>query len=241
MKKHFRERLLNEHRGMVLRIARQVKNGCPYSVELSDLVAVGMVGLWEAIQRFSPDKESQFWSYARPRVIGSMRDWLRKQDQLKRSSRSIAKKIESTYFSCGPQSDTADRIAATGLDAEKYHKYSTLVGSHTIPIDHQDLFTLRDKQALLERISEVAEQSPLDAAIISQQREILLKAMSTLPVRQRQVVLKYLVQGLDQVEIAVELGISASRVSQLLTTALERLRKRIIACGLSQKDIHSIK
>lgn len=222
-------------------MAKRLKKLCPHNIEYGDLVAVGMIGLLQAIERYSPEFDNKFKTYAELRVLGAMKDELRSSDHLKRRARKMVNAIEESYFKCGPHSEARSRAASMDIDIEYYRKYSQLLGTHFISVDDHEAFTAKDKNALMSLIQAASEGSPLDSAIINEQREILWEVLSTLKERDRSLVLDCFVRGLNQAAVAEKFGLSASRVSQLLQKILLRMRKHLSTKGISPSDIHTTK
>jgi RNA polymerase sigma factor for flagellar operon FliA len=214
--------LVARHAELVKRIAYHLAGRLPPSVEVSDLIQAGMVGLLEAAAHYASDRGASFETYAGIRIRGAMIDALRKQDWAPRSvhrkARAAAQAIRSIENEAGREARDAEIAAAMNISIEEYHRVlqDSLACQLASMDDANDAHEIadRDSDPLLE-----AESGALRLAVAD--------AISGLPERERLVMSMYYDDELNLKEIGAVLGISESRVCQLHGQALVRLRARL--------------
>jgi RNA polymerase sigma factor FliA len=218
-----REALVEAHLPQVKFLAERLAAKLPPTVDRDDLIGAGVMGLLDAADKFDPARGVQFKTYAELRVRGAMLDSLRSLEWVPRSLRQRARALETAYRKleqeCGRPAEEEEVAAALGLSLTELHALLkelpalTLLGlegsewhylTQQIPDD-----PLRNPQALYEA---------------AEGRHRLIQAIDRLPERERQVVALYYLEELTMKEVGAVLGITESRVSQLHTQAVLRLR-----------------
>ena len=207
-------------------LARRMASTMPHSIDLSDLVQDGVIGLIDAAERFDETRGIKFETFAERRVRGAMIDALRK-DAWPRGVRRVRRELEAARerlrLSLGHEPSLADLAKAVGSDEKRLGK--TIVRINTIestsPLscgDHVD-------EAQLPAVFVPAEpERPDHAYERSEVKNRVRAAIETLPVRERRVICLYYYEEVTMKEIGAELGVNESRVSQLHARALRRLR-----------------
>lgn len=211
------DRFLPLVRRTAMRLARRV----PREVTVQDLVSYGWIGLIEAYKRAQPDMpENEFEAYALYRVKGAMLDYLRQLDPATRStrktSRLIARAISSLQHKLGRAPEEEEICASLGMTEDQYRQSLTDVAAAGMArLELVDLDTMN-----VDRDEESAEGKHLISSA-------LIKAIGTLPERLQQLLALYYQEDCTLREIGSVLGITESRVSQLHTEAVHRLRAAI--------------
>lgn len=221
------EENLREHLPMVRFLAIRVRERLPQQVELEDLISAGIVGLLDAFQKFDPAKKVQFRTYAQFRVRGAMLDSLRALDwgprDLRRKGRAVEEAIRSLSSRLG-KAPTENEIAEEmKLSLEEYQQLlgelsGLELGSlNALPADDEGVEAL----ALLPA---GPEDDPFLRCQTSEMRSLLADAIAALPERERLVLTLYYYEELTMKEVGATLGVVESRVSQLHSSAMARLR-----------------
>jgi RNA polymerase sigma factor for flagellar operon FliA len=214
--------LVARHAELVKRIAYHLAGRLPPSVEVSDLIQAGMVGLLEAAAHYASDRGASFETYAGIRIRGAMIDALRKQDWAPRSvhrkARAAAQAIRSIENEAGREARDAEIAAAMNISIEDYHR----VLQDSLACQLASMDDANDAHEVADR-----ESDPLLEAESGALRLAVADAISGLPERERLVMSMYYDDELNLKEIGAVLGISESRVCQLHGQALVRLRARL--------------
>jgi RNA polymerase sigma factor FliA len=226
-----RERLLLEHLADVRYIARRIHDRLPSQVPLEDLIDAGVLGLMDAVDKFDPSKKVQLKSYAKFRIRGAILDSLREMDWSPRSLRKQARKIEEANrqlsSTLGRSPSETELAAHLGMDL---HEFQHLLGE----LRGLSLGSLRDHTGEDSGDEEVCayqpgsvDEDPFFLCLRSEMKSLLAEAMNDLDENERHVVALYYVEELTRKEVGAVLGVSESRVSQIHTAAMVRLRARV--------------
>jgi len=228
-----RDALIRQHVPLVRRIAHHMIAKLPPNVELDDLIQVGMIGLSEALTRYEAAQGVQFETFATQRIRGAMLDELREGDWMSRSSRKSQKEIEHAVqrmeqkLGRSPmESEIAEEL---GLSLEDYQ---TLLGKvrGTQLVYLEDMTRGGDdEEGFLDRHVADSEADPM--AVLRDQRlkASLVAAIKTLPEREQYVMGMYYEHDMNLKEIAAVLGVTESRVCQLHSQSIARLRAKMRA------------
>lgn len=218
---------------LVKRVALQLRCHLPAHVEIDDLVNDGVVGLIDAMRKFDPSKGVTIESYARHRIRGAILDSLRDQDHASRDMRKRMKKIESLSqdleFRLGhPASDT-EIAQAMGLPLAKW--YERVAELQRLGFDGSGAKIPQEvrKRVAEEELAATTEDDPFMLCYRREQRDILSHALVFLTDRERSIITLYYKDSLTMKQIGNRLGIDESRVSQLHSGAMTRLRSRVAA------------
>ena len=214
----------------VARLARQLTAKLPSSVELDDIQQAGMIGLMDAAQRFKDDQGAQFETFATQRVRGAMLDELRRNDwaprTVRRTQRNLDRAISALEQRLGRA--PAEREIANELWVSLAEYREMLVearGGQVISAD--ELHGEENRESPLDRLPADAGDEPLARLEDRRLREGLVEAIEALPERERQLMGLYYEQDLNFREIAAVLGVTESRVCQMHTQAVARLRTKV--------------
>jgi len=223
-----RDRLISEHADIARRIALKMARRCPDWVAREDIVAAGMLGLTEAAARYDDSRKEPFLSFAEHRIRGAILDELRRGDLLPRRVRQMARKIGNAIRELENQGETAsDARIAMKIGVTPDHYRTGL--AHLVHIDVEPL----DEKSPALRSSQL--QAPDEAAARHQELEAVNAALAKLEPRDVTILGLHYIEDLTYQEIAKTLGITPSRVCQLLWRAVERLRGHL---GVEQAPLH---
>jgi RNA polymerase sigma factor for flagellar operon FliA len=240
-----RQRLLMENLPEVRYIARRIHDRLPSHVPFDDLVHAGILGLIDAVDKFDPKKNVQLKSYARFRIRGAILDSLRQMDWSPRNLRRQARQIEeanrelSAELGRAPaESEIAERL---GMQLEEFQR---LLGELR-GLDLGSLHNQSEDGGTEEDITAVAtrpEEDPFQITFRGEIRTLLADAIAELDDKERQVLALYYLEELTMKEVGVILDVGESRVSQIHTAALIRLRSRLqgrLSSGSASQRNHS--
>jgi len=227
-----RNALIKQYVPLVQRLAHHMIAKLPANVELDDLVQVGMIGLADALSRFEASQGVQFETFATQRIRGAMLDELREGDWLSRGTRKSQKQIEQAVRKLEHQlgrSPIESEIAAA-LDM-KLADYQALLGrvrgTQLVYLEDMGGGSEDDDGFLDRHASADPEGDPMSVLKDHRLREALVVAIDTLPERERHIMGMYYEQDMNLKEIAAVLGVTESRVCQLHSQSIARLRAKM--------------
>jgi RNA polymerase sigma factor for flagellar operon FliA len=232
--KALRDRLILTYAPLVKYVAGRLGSGLPAHVDEGDLVSYGLLGLIGAIERFDPERDIKFETYAIARIKGSIIDELRAMDWVPRSVRARARDIERAIAELEARLGRApsDEEIATklGMTEEELDDSLTEISRSSIAA-LDELWTVQgstgDTVALIDTIEDTTGEAPSAALDQSEVKEMIADAISRLPEREKLVITLYYYEELTLREIGEVLGVTESRVSQLHTKAILRLKARL--------------
>lgn len=229
-----RDRLILAYSPLVKYVAGRMSSGLPAHIEEGDLVSYGLLGLIGALERFDLSRNIKFETYAVSRIKGAIIDELRALDWVPRSVRSWARKVEAAIteleneLSRAPtDEETADRL---GIGVDEYGDILNQVScASVVALDEfwDSSGSGQDRVNLIDTIEDTEAPEPSKAFRVQVIKETLAAAIERLPERERIVIGLYYYEGLTLKEIGEVLGVTESRVSQLHTKAVLRLKGRI--------------
>jgi RNA polymerase sigma factor FliA len=231
--KELRDRLIVMYSPLVKYVAGRLGSGLPAHVDEGDLVSYGLLGLIGAIERYDPDRDIKFETYAIARIRGSIIDELRALDWVPRSVRSRAREIERAIGALEAKlgrAPTDEEIAdKVGIGVDELEESLTDISRSSIAA-LDELWSVSgegDQVSLLDTLEDPDSVGPADALDETELREILGDAISRLPEREKLVITLYYYEELTLREIGEVLGVTESRISQLHTKAILRLKARL--------------
>ncbi|MCU0810442.1 MAG: RNA polymerase sigma factor FliA [Thiobacillaceae bacterium] len=225
----FQEEQVNKYAPLVKRIAYHMMARLPASVEVDDLIQVGLIGLMDAVSRFDGTQGAQFESYATQRIRGAMLDELREADWLPRHVRQKSRQIETAIHTLqqrlGKPPTEQEISKEMGIPIDQYQgMLNDVKGSQLL---YYEDFSDDDSANFLERYLVDGSSDPLALLEDEGFRASLIEAIHTLPERERSMMGMYYEQDMNLKEIGVVLGVSESRVCQLHSQAVARLRAQL--------------
>jgi RNA polymerase sigma factor for flagellar operon FliA len=221
-----RDKLVMEHVGLVKALANRLASRLPSQVEISELISVGVLGLIDAAGRFKPSLGVPFDAYARRRIHGAMLDSLRDLDWAPRAVRKMRRDVDGTMgrlrSELGREPETNEIASALKVSEPEYDRMLDKLRS-------ADLATIRRTTtggSAAETLEVAIDPSEGPHARLERKelREHLARAIVQLPEREKQILALYYEQDLTLAEIGEVIGVGESRVSQLRTQAVARLR-----------------
>ena len=231
--KALRDRLILTYAPLVKYVAGRLGSGLPAHVEEADLVSYGLLGLIGAIERYDPGRDVKFETYAIARIKGAIIDELRALDWVPRSVRARARDIERAIGELEKKlmrAPTDEEICARLGVTEDELQTSLLEISRSSIAALDELWTVSsggDQISLLDTIEDTDTEGPQEALSQTELKEALAEAIARLPEREKLVVTLYYYEELTLREIGEVLGVTESRVSQLHTKAILRLKARL--------------
>lgn len=230
-----RDQIVLNHLSLVRAIAVRVHESLPVHVDLDDLIHAGILGLFDAADKYDADKNVAFQSYAKHRIKGAILDSLRQLDWASRDLRKRHRKVETTARELAARlgrTPTEDEMAdGMGVALERWHRMMSEL--RTVGLVSASSCNNEDGAATPEFPAR-PDSRPDAICAHGQLRAVLSQAMRVLPDRYRQVVQLYYTNDMTMKEIGDVLGVNESRVSQIHKTALEKM-----ATALHSSGIHS--
>ncbi len=229
-----RERLVVAYSPLVKYVAGRMGSGLPQHVEEADLISYGLTGLISAIERFDLSREIKFETYAITRIRGSIIDELRTLDWVPRSVRARAREIERANQKLESKLQRApsdeEMAGELGVTTEEFHESLLQISNSTI-IALDELWNVNDsggdQVSLLDTIADRGAPDPETLVDQGELRDRIADAIAALPEREKLVIALYYYENLTLREIGEVLGVTESRVSQLHTKAVLRLRSKL--------------
>jgi RNA polymerase sigma factor for flagellar operon FliA len=223
-----REDILRQYLPLVRRVVQRLAARKPPHIDLDDLVSWGIVGLLDAIGKYDPRKEALFSTYAQFRIRGAILDHLRSLDWVPRSVRqkaSLLEKVAHQLEGRFGRPPTEEEISSElGLTIDAYQELLTKVGEMSL-FSLEDLgFGSGEERFNVEQMVEEGDADPLRALLTHERVRIVSDAIAKLPEREKLVVTLYYQEELTMKEVGGVLGLTESRVSQLHSQAMLRLK-----------------
>jgi len=225
-----RQKLLDKYVPLVRNVATRMAMGFPRSVELSDLISTGVIGLIEAFRNFDPDRGVKFETYAVPRIRGAILDELRALDWVPRSTRAKSREIERAALELenvlGRLPENRELAKHMNLSMTELHlALDDVSGTHMLSLD--EVIYREDDNRQVPRIETVIDRDTLSVLGEIERKELrayLVVAMERLTQQEKLVIALYYYEELTLKEIGEVMSISESRVSQIHTKAVMKLR-----------------
>ncbi len=237
-----REQLILNYSPLVKYVAGRLSANLPQTVDTADLISYGIFGLIDAIEKFNPERGIKFETYAIARIKGAIIDELRAMDWVPRSVRARAREIENAYINLENQlkrvPNDAEVASELGISVKDLQDIFTKLSYATVT-SFEELWPAGDKDDKTDVFGMIEDEQAEDPVAMFESEEIkhiLAHAIDKLPEREKLVIGLYYYEGLTLKEIGEVLGVTESRVSQLHTKSVLRLRARLHA---AQGHIHT--
>lgn len=220
--------LVDQHAELVHKIAYHLSARLPASVLVDDLIQAGLIGLMDAASHYDPSQGASFETYAAIRIRGSMLDELRRNDwapkSVHRKARDILKAVNKIESRTGRDARPEEVAELMGIPIEEYHQLvletNTCRVLNFVEVEHEE-------QSFTDTVSDEKVVSPLAGLQRDEFRHYLAEAIKLLPEREQLIVSLYYDEELNLKEIGSVLGVSESRVSQLMSQAHTRMRNTL--------------
>jgi len=228
-----REELITQYTPLIKYVASRIAMRLPPNVALDDLVSAGVIGLIDAIEKYDPGRNTQFKTYAEFRIKGAILDELRSLDWVPRSVRKKFHRLEAAYAKLqkdnGRPAKDEEVAAELGVDLDEFHRL--IDASRNIlllSLDGAGSFAANlSRDDVVEVVAGAKTEDPAEALGLSELRDEVAKAIDSLPVKERYVVSLYYYEELTMKEIGEVMGYTESRISQMHTKAMFRLRAKL--------------
>jgi RNA polymerase sigma factor FliA len=225
--------LLLQYRPLVKRLAQKMMARLPFNVEVDDLIQVGMLGLADAITRFDETQGVQLEAFATQRIKGAMLDELRQNDHLSRGVRSQQRAVnlvtQKLEHELGRRPKDSEIAQALGLSLTQYRELcAAKQGTQLVHLE--DLGSnLEGRSDFLDFHLGDESFNPAEQLQDRRMRQALIEAIKTLPAREQKIMSLYYEQDMNLREIALLLGVTESRICQMHTQSVVRLRTKMRA------------
>ncbi|MDR2069190.1 MAG: RNA polymerase sigma factor WhiG [Spirochaetaceae bacterium] len=228
-----RELFIRQYAPLVKYVAGKVAIGMPANVEFDDLVGYGAFGLMDAIDKFDPEKNVKFKTYAVTRIRGAIFDELRSIDWVPRSVRQKTKEVEETIGALeaqlGRTASDQEIAVALGMSEAEYLKTIMKISGTSI-LSLNDVWFSGDENDKVSIGDSIESPSSMNPDVIVEKEEIrrvIVEAIQELPDKEKKILVLYYYEELTLKEIGQVLEVTESRVSQLHTKAILRLRAKL--------------
>jgi RNA polymerase sigma factor for flagellar operon FliA len=228
-----REAFIKQYAPLVKYVAGKVAVGMPHNVEFDDLVGFGVFGLLDAIDKFDPEKNVKFKTYAVTRIRGAIFDELRSIDWVPRSVRQKTREVEEAIGSLeaqlGRTASDQEIAQSMGMDESEFLKTMQRISSTSI-LSLNDVWFSGDESDKVSIGDSIESPSSLNPDVIVEKEEIrrvIIDAINNLPEKEKKILVLYYYEDLTLKEIGQVLEVTESRVSQLHTKAILRLRSKL--------------
>ena len=224
--------VVEQYLPMVKYLAQHVASRLPQQgFDLNDLIHAGILGLIEAVKRYDPSKGIRFESYARFRVKGAILDEVRAHDVLPRTWRQKAKSFEDVYMKLEQQlgrTPSEEEVARElGITLQQLHEDLRELSSLRVVSLEGIMGEEGEDRPLREILADPDQRDPLEILGLSELRDRLAEAIEELPEKHRLVITLYYYEELTMKEIAMVLGVTESRISQIHSEAILSLRAKL--------------
>jgi RNA polymerase sigma factor FliA len=231
---NLREQIVLEHAPLIRYIVNRIAVRLPSHIDLDDLHNTGVIGLMDAIEKYDPDKNCKFKTYAEFRIKGAILDQLRSLDWVPRSVRQKSRRLERAYGEVeqrlGRQASEEEVADSLGLQIDKFHELMnqvrgiSLVNLEEIRGNGQD----GDRTgSFADIIEDVTSENPFASFKLAEMKQLIADTIGGLPEKERLVISLYYYEDLNMKEIGNILGITESRVCQIHTKSVLRLRSKL--------------
>jgi len=228
-----REGLVLRYTPLIKFIANRLAIRLPPHIDVNDLINAGVLGLMDAIDKYDPTREAQFKTYAEFRIRGSMLDELRAMDWIPRSVRQKANILEGAFAKIeqemGRAASDEEVARELGMDMEEFQKFlSQSAGMALLSLDDLiDPTHPEDNRSLLDHLASLEEDDPQAKLAFEELKRILGQSIDALPQRERLVLSLYYHEELTMKEVGQILDVTESRVSQLHSKAIARIKVKL--------------
>jgi len=228
-----RDFFVRQYAPLVKYVAGKIALGMPQNVEFDDLVGFGVFGLFDAIDKFDPGKHVKFKTYAVTRIRGAIFDELRTIDWVPRSVRQKAREVEDTVrrleSSLGHAASDEEIATGMAMDVKEFQQMMLKISGTSMLSLHDIWYTGEDndKISIAESIESPGSLNPDTIVEKEEIKRVIVDAIKELPEKEKKVLVLYYYEDLTLKEIGEVLAVTESRVSQLHTKAVMRLRAKL--------------
>jgi RNA polymerase sigma factor for flagellar operon FliA len=229
--KEERDRILMEQLPQVQYLARRIHDRLPRHVPLEDMVHAGVIGLIDALNKFDCSKQVQFGSYAKFRIRGAILDSLREMDwgprELRRKARRVEEAQRKLSMDLSRAPTEAEVAAELNIELREFQRLLTELDGLEVGSLHLESPWDGKEENLCDYLPNAPEDTPFFRCMRSEMKELLARAVADLPEKEQEVLSLYYFEELTMKEVGAVLGVGESRVSQIHSLAVVRLRARL--------------
>jgi RNA polymerase sigma factor for flagellar operon FliA len=234
-----RNQIINEYLPYVKRIVNRIAVHLPASIEIDDLINVGVIGLIQAIERYDPTRDNKFITYAAFRIKGAVLSELRSRDFLGRTTRRKIRDLEKAYLKLeqelGREVTDEEVAAEMDMDLEQFYKIKRMSSISFVSFEEVAYSSRSDAAAIPGSVSDGYADDALSLTTMKEIKKAIAKNIDLLPEKEKIVVSLYYSDELTMKEIGQVLGITESRVSQIHAQAIIHLRSKLRKDGLLEE------
>ena len=226
----YRDQLISEYLPHVKRIVHRIAVHLPSTIDIDDLMNVGVIGLIQAVDRYDPRRDNKFMTYAVFRIKGAVLSELRSRDFLSRSNRRKIRDLENTHMKLeqkyGREVDDFEVADAMGISVEQVYRTKQMSNISFISFEELGYSSRDEKEKLMSYLVD-NDDDALTLTRLKEIKEATARAIEQLPEKERLVISLYYLDELTMKETGKVLGITESRVSQIHSQAVGRLRAKL--------------
>ena len=231
-----RDQLITEYLPFVKRIVHRMAAHLPAHVDVDDLMNAGVIGLIQSIDRYDPARDNTLATFASFRIRGAVLSELRARDVLSRGNRKKVREMQQTWILLekkrGREVEDWEVAGELGMTADEFDDLQRMAGISFVSLDDMDSPSNSEMENLLSHFVNGEDQDALMLTRASEIRTALAKAIDALTDRERMVVSLYYVDELTLKEIGEVMNLTESRISQIHSAVIMRLRKKLIKDGI---------
>ena len=225
-----RDQLITEYLPYVKRIVHRIAVHLPATIDIDDLMNVGVIGLIQAVDRYDPSRDNKFMTYAVFRIKGAVLSELRSRDFLSRSNRRKIRDLENACLKLeqklGREVDDVEIANELGIDVEQVYRTKQMSSISFISFEELGFSTRDEKEKLLSYLVD-KDDDAMTLTRLKELQEALARAIEQLPEKEKLVISLYYIEELTMKETGKVLNITESRVSQIHSQAILRLRAKL--------------
>lgn len=223
--------LLSDHAHLIKCVAQKIASKLPSSVEFDDLFSAGVIGLMDAVQKYNPERDNKFKTYAEFRIRGAILDELRSQDWLPRSVRELKRKEDNAKLqlekALGRPASEMEIAKKLDISLSDYQEQSGKIRVSLVSFSNS-VSSENDKHKIsLDQLEDTKIQNPFVILNGKNEQDVIAKSVKELPEKQRTVLQLYYYDDLNLKEIGHILGITESRVSQIHSAGIKKMKIRL--------------
>ncbi len=233
-----KEKIVLEHTSLIRYIVNRIALRLPSHIDLDDLHSTGVIGLMDAIDKYDPEKNCKFKTYAEFRIKGAILDQLRSLDWVPRSIRQKSRRLDQAYTEVeqrlGRSASENEVANSLGIQLDEFHYLLNQVkGISMVNLDELRSGSDSDQPIYGEIFEDVKAENPFASLRSRELRQTVADCISSLPQKERLVISLYYYEDLNMKEIGSVLGITESRVCQIHTKAVARLHSKLRSALMS--------
>lgn len=225
----YRDQLISEYLPYVKRIVHRIAVHLPSTIDIDDLMNVGVIGLIQSVDRYDPKRDNKFMTYAAFRIKGAVLSELRSRDFLSRSNRRKIRDLENTYLKLeqklGREVEDVEVAQEMKVNVEQVYRTKQMSSISFISFEELGYSSRDEKEKLMSYL--VEDDDALTLTRLKEIKEAVARAIEQLPEKERLVISLYYLEELTMKETGKVLNITESRVSQIHSQAVRRLRAKL--------------